>query len=495
MIISPGIISLLLLVGFILTSLAIPVAKKIAEKYGLVSFPREPSRRRDPIPLLGGVAIYLPFALVFTVFFTLLLLGNLALTQPTKAKMLALFLGTTWILVLGIIDDKETLGWRQKLLGQFFGGVILVLGGHTLDWVTLPLIGPVDFGWYGIPLFILAVIVVTNAINLIDGLDGLAGGICFFAALTSSVVALVKGDYFTTVIGFTISGSLLGFLMFNYPPASIFLGDGGSMMLGFLLGTLATSSAAVSPGQRLGTSFMILVPFLPLSVPLFELTLSVFRRWIKGQAIFLGDGNHLHHRLLVTIKNPRLTIAIFYLFSTALCVLTLLAIFEESLFMRWTLGSLIALLLLAGALGSIRLYQFNNLSLVLQNRPHFKFLGRFRRSMKKRVRHSQSLPELLSLLASGVQDLGFDSLEVASNGRILKKWVNPSPLHPGSPRIYSEDTLPESELIIRWVRPTHDDETYNEYLVLTWHRFLLNLKNRIATQPRESLPVNLAEPV
>jgi UDP-GlcNAc:undecaprenyl-phosphate GlcNAc-1-phosphate transferase len=254
------------------------------------------------------------------------------------------------------------------------------------------------------------------------------------------------------------------------------------MMLGFLLGTLATSSAAIYPGQRFGTSLMILLPFLPLSLPLFELVLSVLRRWIKGQAIFLGDGNHLHHRLLMTIKNPRLTINIFYLFSTALCVLTLLTILENRQMMLVALGALIALFLIVGALASIRLYQVHNLAIVLQNRPHFKFLGRFSRAMQKKVRQKKSLPEILSLLASGVQDLGFDSIEVSYNGRTLRKWVNPRPLHPESPRIYSEDFLPVGQLMVKWVRPTHYDETYNEYLVLTWHRFLSVVKNQIHAQ-------------
>ena len=166
-------------------------------------------------------------------------------------------------------------------------------------------------------------IAITNAVNLVDGMDGLAGGICFFAALTSAVIGIAKGDLFIATMAFTVAGSLLGFLMFNLPPASIFMGDGGAMMMGFLLGTLATSSAAISPGQRLGTSVMILAAFLPFGIPLFEVALSIFRRLIRGQAVFLGDGDHLHHRLREKIKNPKITVGVFYFFSAALCALTL----------------------------------------------------------------------------------------------------------------------------------------------------------------------------
>jgi UDP-GlcNAc:undecaprenyl-phosphate GlcNAc-1-phosphate transferase len=255
--------SLLILFGFIVTYTTIPALRRVALNYDVVSAPGGRRSHNKPTPLLGGLAIFLPFAAVFITFFILTITEQIVLNQPTKVQMLALFIGTTWILILGTLDDKAHLGWRLKLAGQGLGAAILVLGGHNIVRATLPFIGPVEFGWYGIPLFVLAVIAITNAINLIDGMDGLAGGICFFAALTSAVIGIAKGDIFTATVGFTIVGSLLGFLMFNLPPASIFMGDGGAMMMGFLLGTLATSFSAISPGQRLGTSVMILAPFLP----------------------------------------------------------------------------------------------------------------------------------------------------------------------------------------------------------------------------------------
>lgn len=476
---------LLILFGFAVTSLTIPLVKAAAFKYGLVSSPGGRRAHLKPTPLLGGLAIYLPFAVVFLSFFSLLAAGKFTLDKPDKLNMLSLFLGTSWILILGTIDDKIPMGWRKKLLGQLLGGIILVLGGHTIATATIPLLGPVTFGWYGIIPFVLAVIIVTNAINLIDGLDGLAGGVCFFAALTSGVIALVKGDFFTALIGFTISGSLLGFLMFNFPPASIFLGDGGSMMLGFLLGTLATSSAAVFPGQRFGTSLMILVPFLPFGIPLFEVALSVVRRWIKGQAIFMGDGNHLHHRLIEKIKNPRLTVAIFYVFSAALCALTLFTVLEVQSMIVKFLGGLITLVLFGGALASISLYKMESVYVILQNRPHFKFLGEFIRFMKQRIRKAKSLQELLSLLESGVRDLGFNLVEVLYDGQTLKKWVNPQPLHPETPLIQSEDTFEEFRLTVKWTWSSHRDETYNEYLMLTWYRLLVAFRAEIANHSWE----------
>jgi len=465
--------------GFAATCILVPLLKKAALKKGFVAAPGGRRVHAEPTPLLGGLAIYPPFALVFITFFALLCSGQLFLEQPTRMKMLSLFVATTWLLILGTVDDKKDLGWRKKLLGQIVAGIILVLGGHNIESATLPFVGVVEFGWYGIPLLIVLAVMITNAINLIDGMDGLAGGICFFAALTSSMIGLAKGDLFIATIGFTISGSLLGFLMFNFPPASIFLGDGGSMMLGFLLGTLATSSAAISPGQRFGTTMMILVPFLPFGIPLFEVALSVSRRWIRGQAIFLGDGDHLHHRLIDKMKNPRLTVAVFYFFSAALCGLTLFLVFEVSSMAIRLLAAVIAMLVFAGAIASIRMYKVDKLLTTLRNRRHFKFLGAFLPYMKNRLSRARSLQELIELLQTGVRDLGFDYVEVSHDGQQIEKWTNSRPPHPENPRIHSEETFQEYVLSIKWGRPMHHDETYNEYLMLTWHRFLTAFRSEI----------------
>ncbi|MHB8067029.1 MAG: glycosyltransferase family 4 protein [Desulfobaccales bacterium] len=469
----------LLVFGFTVTYAVIPQAKKLGERWGLVAPPGGRRHHPQDTPLTGGWALFLPLMAAFLVFFGLALLGKLPWLRPEWPRMVSLFLGTTWILILGTIDDRLILGWKQKLGGQFLGGLVLVLGGHTVTMANIPWVGPVYFGWYSIPLFLIAVITITNAMNLIDGLDGLAGGICFFAALTSAVIASVKGDIFIATLGFTLAGSLLGFLRFNFPPASIFLGDGGSMMLGFLLGTLAISSTAFFPGQRLGTSIMILVSFLPLGIPLFEVALSVLRRWATGQALFLGDGNHLHHRLLGKIKNARPTVGIFYFFSASLCTLTLLMVLEvHSPGLRFFAGFLTLVLMLA-VTWSLRLYGERGFLVTLRNRPHFKFLGEFLRFMKLRAGRAKSVADLLSLLGSGVRDLDFDRVEVVYQGQVLRQWTNPQPVHADSLRLTFEEPLAPWDLRIRWTRPLHGDEDYNEYLQLTWRRVLSVIKSAL----------------
>lgn len=462
----------LLIFGFTTTCAAIPLLKRVAFTFGLVSEPGGRRNHAEPTPLLGGFAVYAPLAAVFIVFLALIALGKISVPEPSMEKMVSLFVATTFLLFLGALDDRKKIGWRKKLLGQVFGTALLVMGGHNIEVATVPVIGVVHFGWYGIPLFVFAVVLVTNAINLVDGMDGLAGGICLFAALTYSILGVLKGDLFASTIGFTLTGSLLGFLVFNFPPASVFLGDSGSMMLGFLLGTLAVSSVATHPGQRFGTAFMIVVPFLPFGIPLFEVGLSVVRRWIRGQAIFLGDGNHLHHRLIDRMKNPRHTVAIFYVVSAALCGLTLFLEMEvESMGLR-LLGGVAALLIFLGVFASVRLYHVDRLFTTLHYRKHFKFLGTFLRYVKGRLARAKSFHELIEILQVGVRDLGFDYVEVAYRGRVIEKWINPRPVHVESPRIVSEERFDSGILTVSWARPLHDDRLYNEYLMLTWYRVM-----------------------
>jgi UDP-GlcNAc:undecaprenyl-phosphate/decaprenyl-phosphate GlcNAc-1-phosphate transferase len=475
--------SFIILSGFLVTFLTIPSFEDVALKRGVVSKPCALRSHPTATPLLGGLAIYSGFASVFLVCFTLVLLGRLDLDGIGKQKMLTLFLGSTWMLILGTLDDILTLGWKKKLAGQFVGAAILVAGGHSVPMLTIPLIGTVDLGWYGIPLFVVAVIAITNAVNLIDGLDGLAGGICFLAAITIGAIALAKGDIPTAAICFGISGGLLGFLMYNFPPASIFMGDGGSMMLGLTLGALTTSSA-VWHGQRSGSS-LVLFAFLPLGVPLFEVGLTILRRWVRGQSIFMGDRNHLHHRLLAKVRNPRITVAVFYVFSGALCLLTLLIVFEVQSRTLQLLTTGLEIFLCAGVAASIRLYETKSLSATLRRRSHFKFLVQFDKYIRLRLRRAKDAQELIGLLAVGVNDLDFDDVEICRGRESLVKWVKPRPVHPDNSRVCSEERFPGMNVSVKWSRPIHDDRSYEQLLMVTWYRILETFADRMVQQSWE----------
>lgn len=354
--------------GLVTTLALVPALIRKAHDFQLICTPGGHSNHQRPTPMLGGMAIYLPFTVTFVAFFLLGTMDLVRLQGITGGQAVSLFLATSWILVLGTIDDRVSLGWKKKVLGEVAGVAILVIGGHTIHNATIPLIGHVEFGWLGIPLFGLAVLAITNAINLIDGVDGLAGGICFFAALVSAIIGYHKADYLTATMAAVIAGSLLGFLRYNFPPASIFLGDAGSLMLGFLLGTLATSSAAMSPGQRSGTMVMVLAPFLPFGIAILDVILAILRRSLSGRNIFSPDKEHLHHFLMEKIGRPRTVVLILYGFSLLLSAMTLTLILAPAspFFTGFMVAAGILILVVLTVL--VRRYTLDRLPVVLRER-------------------------------------------------------------------------------------------------------------------------------
>ncbi|MBI5248393.1 MAG: hypothetical protein HY912_02765 [Desulfomonile tiedjei] len=469
------------LFGFLATLLSIPFFQRTAIRYKILSYPGGRKNHDNPTPLLGGISIYLPFAIVFCVVYSIVLAGSPLAGRLENTQMLSLFLGTTFIHALGTYDDIASISWKTKLAGQLCAIGILLLGGHTVATATLPFIGPVDFGWFGHLIFLTSILTITNGINLIDGMDGLAGGICFFAAITSAIIGLFKGDLFTALAACTISGSLLGFLRYNFPPASIYMGDGGSLMLGFLLGTLATSCAAISPGQRSGTMGMILIPFLPFGIALLDVILAVIRRWVTGRRIFLADADHLHHRLMERFGKPRQVAVILYFFSALLSAMTLVLVLgpRSELAVRFIVVA--GTIWLVVVVAVLRLYRVGTLSKTLENRPHLQFLSSYHGFMSKRISRAQSLDELISLLESGVRDLECDSVDVFYGDRVIKSWMNPRKAHEEAPRIEGEKNFDGLRFHVRWVFPIHESETYQNYLLLTWYRVVNELESRIHT--------------
>jgi len=468
------------LVGFGVTYFAIPNAKLIARRYKILSYPGGHSHHTRPIPLLGGATIYLAFAIAFSIYMLFIAYRGLSKDEPSFAQMLSLFCGTTWIAALGIYDDKFPLCWKKKFGGEFLGVVILLLGGHGLTNATLPYVGMVNFGWFGPPIFALLVLAITNAVNLIDGIDGLAGGICFFAAMVSGIIGLSNADFFSATIGFAVSGGILAFLRFNFPPASIFMGDGGSLMLGFLLGTLATSSAAPATGQRPGTMIMLLTPFLPFGIALLDVFVSIFRRMVSGQKIFFPDTNHIHHRLMEQVGRPEAVVSILYGFSAVLSAITLTLVLgpQGKFLTAYVIFS--GLVLLALVVLVLRLYLTEGLPRIIENRPHFQFLASYISFMSKRARRAESLDELLDLLESGVRDLGLDYVSVITKERLLRSWFTLHKAHPDSPREIEVKDLKRLDITIEWAIPTHDSESYQRYLKVAWSQFLKEVEIKLA---------------
>ncbi|NHM26921.1 undecaprenyl/decaprenyl-phosphate alpha-N-acetylglucosaminyl 1-phosphate transferase [Desulfofundulus sp. TPOSR] len=298
----------LLLAGGI-TLAATPWVRRQAFRWGAVDRPNARKVHKGVMPRLGGLAVYAGF--VTAVLVTI---------QPTRS-LYGLLLGMTLIMLLGALDDIRGLSPRVKLAGQVAAALVLLPLGVQVYFVTNPFNGHiVDLGWLGIPITIFWVVAVTNAVNLIDGLDGLAGGVSCIAALTMAVVGWTQWQIFGAagqreiiMLALLLAAALLGFLRYNFHPAKIFLGDSGSMLLGYTLAVMAIMGLTKSV-----TAVSVLVPLVILGIPLLDTFFAVLRRYHRHRPIFQPDKEHLHHQLLALGLSHRQAVLVIYGISALL---------------------------------------------------------------------------------------------------------------------------------------------------------------------------------
>src|ERR1700693_6185129 len=252
-----------------------------------------------PLPRLGGVAIFLSF-LVSTVVALLAGLHFPALAAgPSIRTLLTILVPGTLIFLLGIYDDIHSVGPYTKFAVQAVAAIMLFAGGLRI--LDLPLVfGARHLPWpIGLPITVLWVIGITNAFNLIDGLDGLAAGSALFSTFIVFVVAIFSGSSSLSLLTIVLAGAILGFLRFNFTPATIFLGDCGSLFIGFMLSALALASSQKAP-----TAVAVAIPVVSFGLPILETSLSVLRRLISGRPVFSADREHIHHKLLQLGMSP-----------------------------------------------------------------------------------------------------------------------------------------------------------------------------------------------
>jgi UDP-GlcNAc:undecaprenyl-phosphate/decaprenyl-phosphate GlcNAc-1-phosphate transferase len=285
----------LTLVLCFLTSLFItPLVKKIALTIGATDSPDQRKVHQKIMPRLGGLAIYISFMFGFMV----LDLVNTATTP--------IIIGSMIIIITGILDDKFQLPAKIKLSGQLLAAFVVVFNGVVIDYVNLPFGGQLDLGYFSIPLTILWIVGITNAINLIDGLDGLAAGVSSIALITIAGMALLKGDPFVFAISLLLLGSTLGFLVHNFHPAKIFMGDTGSLFLGFMISILSLL------GFKNVTMVSLVIPIIILGVPISDTFFAIIRRFVNKSPISAPDKSHLHHCILRLGFTHRQTVLLIY---------------------------------------------------------------------------------------------------------------------------------------------------------------------------------------
>lgn len=285
-----------------------PLVEILADSVGAVDHPAERKVHAKPIPRLGGVAIYLGFLLASVLFLGI------------DRELMGILLGATFILALGVIDDMKDLSPKVKFLGQLGAAVILILFGVQIEFVGNPFgKGLLYLGGWGVFLTLFWVVGLTNTINFIDGLDGLAAGVSTIALATLCFVAHQTGQLETAMISIALAGSALGFLKHNFHPARIFMGDSGSMFLGFMLGAITVLGVMKSVA-----AIALLVPIVIMGVPIFDTISAIFRRFRDKRPVTQADKNHIHHRLLYRGFSHRQTVLIIYFWSALLSMAALI---------------------------------------------------------------------------------------------------------------------------------------------------------------------------
>ena len=308
---------------FFVVACLIPIIKKIAAHVGALDIPNERKVHTKPMPRLGGLGIYLGF-----------LIGYMIFGEPS-AIMNSILIGSFIIVITGVIDDIKPLKASYKFLGQLLSALIITFYGNIVMHELTAFGMVINFGILAYPITVFFILGCINCINLIDGLDGLAAGISSIYFITIGIIATIQGKLgLDCVLTFIMLGSTLGFLVHNFNPASIFMGDSGSMFLGFIIAVIALL------GFKNVTMTSLIIPLLILAIPILDTVFAILRRLIKGESISKPDKFHIHHQFLNRNFSQRATVLIIYLINMLFAIASIVYFLKDR-----TLGYIIYFIL------------------------------------------------------------------------------------------------------------------------------------------------------
>ncbi|MFZ5799812.1 MAG: glycosyltransferase family 4 protein [Candidatus Omnitrophota bacterium] len=295
---------LVMLSSFALAFLLMPFFIRFAYRFNLLDRPRGRKIHTRAVPTLGGIVIYLAFTLGLMLAFKM----NPAFRQEFASYLVSLLIGSVAILVLGALHDTVDIQPVAKLMGQIIAALIIFIHGIRIEVITNPFGGilylPQEIS---LLLTVAWMVAVMNAINLIDGLDGLAGGITVIGSTALLCIAFLKHDISSMFITIALIGSILGFLRYNFHPAKVFMGDTGSMFLGFILGVISIQGI-----NKMATTVALLVPITAMGIPIYDTFLAIIRRLVTHKNMLHPDRKHLHYRLLGMGINQRKVVLFLY---------------------------------------------------------------------------------------------------------------------------------------------------------------------------------------
>lgn len=299
-------------VAVVLALVLVPRLAVLAKAIGLVDHPDNKRKlHTSSIPLVGGPSTFIGVTVV-TSLVLFFFADNLRFYPGDFKELLGLLIGATILFAVGVADDLWNIRGRQKLVGQIVAVTALILAGYQFESIQCAGF-KIEFGIFAVVMIYGWMLVATNSINLLDGADGFASTIGIVMCLALSVMSIHQGDTVDAVITMTLAGALLGFLRFNFPPAKAFLGDSGSMLIGFVLGAMAIRCAF-----KQATAYAFFAPVALLAIPLIDTAAAIIRRRLMGRSIYTTDRGHLHHRLIKQGYSPRVSL----LWVGLLCTMT-----------------------------------------------------------------------------------------------------------------------------------------------------------------------------
>ncbi len=393
--------------AFVFCLVLTPLCRDLFLRYGIVDHPDAHRKLHvRPIPRIGGVPIVLSYAGALLVMLFFAPHGARLFVQHSRL-LLELLPAASVIFLTGLLDDLLTLKPWQKLGGQFLAAVLAVSLGARISLSN----GHSVSLWITVPLSLVWLIGCTNAINLIDGLDGLATGVSLFATVTTVVVAIVQGNLGLAMATVPLAGCLLAFLRYNFSPASVFLGDSGSLTIGFLLGCYSLIWS-----QHSGTLLGMAAPLMALALPLIDVGLSIGRRMLRNKPIFEGDRGHIHHMVLALGFKPRDAALILYGVSALAAFLALLQSFTHYQFRGLVLVVFVVLVTTGvNYLGYVELSAARRTlshRMVLRAVKEEIYLQELRRSLST----AETVSDCWAVVHTACHDLSFASVQMLLHG-------------------------------------------------------------------------------
>jgi len=400
-------------ISIILALILTPLVRDYLGKFGFLDHPDGGRKQHaKPLPRVGGIAIVLSYAATFVIAFALPFSYTYVLHRAWPDILRLSMVGAV-VFFTGVIDDLIGLKAKQKLLGIVGASMLAFWAGIRVDIHFLH--GLPQWPWLGFAITVIWLVGCTNAFNLIDGMDGLAAGVGLVAAITMLLAALTQGNLPLALATMPLVGCLLGFLRYNFNPASVFLGDSGSLLIGFLMGCFGALWS-----EKSVTLVAMTVPLLAVSIPLLDVILSIARRYLRNRPIFQGDRGHIHHKLLdrgFTTKGAVLTI---YGLCSLVAILSLVASALHNQF-----SGLIVVVVCGAAWVGIRHLDYTEFAMASK-----MFLGgKFRSIIDVETRlldfesalaKTRNLEELWTRILDGTREFGFHGARLSLHGKVFE---------------------------------------------------------------------------